>query len=80
MLPLFDLMGKSLTIRGMLYKDFLADPERREAFKRIVIDGLASGALKPLVAKTFPFEQITEASRYLDPNQQLGKVVVTVSK
>ena len=40
--------------------------------------GLADGTLKPIVAKTFPFEQIAEAHRYLESNQQIGKVVVTV--
>ena len=28
--------------------------------------------------QTFPLEQIVEAHRYLESNQQLGKIVVTV--
>jgi len=43
-----------------------------------VNDGLASGRFKPLVAKTFPLEEIVEAHRYLESNQQIGKIVVTV--
>jgi NADPH:quinone reductase-like Zn-dependent oxidoreductase len=39
---------------------------------------LADGHLKPIVAKTFPLHQIVEANRYLESNQQVGKVVVTV--
>ncbi|MBD2840346.1 zinc-binding dehydrogenase [Pseudomonas sp. JM0905a] len=42
-----------------------------------VIDGLASGALKPLIARTFGFEQVAEAHRYLESNQQFGKIVMT---
>jgi len=34
--------------------------------------------LKPIIAKTFPFSQIVDAHRYLESNQQVGKVVVTV--
>jgi NADPH:quinone reductase-like Zn-dependent oxidoreductase len=34
--------------------------------------------LKPVVAKTFPFAQIADAHRYLESNQQVGKVVVTL--
>ena len=36
------------------------------------------GVFKPLVARTFPLEQIVEAHRFLESNQQIGKVVVTV--
>ena len=41
-------------------------------------EGLTDGSLKPIIAKTFPFDQIVEAHRYLESNQQIGKVVVTV--
>jgi NADPH:quinone reductase-like Zn-dependent oxidoreductase len=34
--------------------------------------------LKPIIAKTFPLSQIVAAHRYLESNQQVGKVVVTV--
>jgi NADPH:quinone reductase-like Zn-dependent oxidoreductase len=45
---------------------------------RIRVDGLAAGKLKPLIAKTFPLDQIVAAHRYLESNQQIGKIVVTV--
>ena len=28
--------------------------------------------------KTFPFDEIVEANRYLESNQQVGKIVVTM--
>ena len=40
--------------------------------------GLASGQLKPVIARTFPLEQIQEATRFLESNAQIGKVVVNV--
>jgi NADPH:quinone reductase-like Zn-dependent oxidoreductase len=43
-----------------------------------VVDGLAAGKLKPVIAKTFPLSEIVEAHRYLESNQQIGKIVVTV--
>jgi NADPH:quinone reductase-like Zn-dependent oxidoreductase len=43
-----------------------------------VVGGLSSGKLKPIIAKTFKFDQIVEAHRYLESNQQIGKIVVTV--
>jgi NADPH:quinone reductase-like Zn-dependent oxidoreductase len=39
---------------------------------------LADGRFLPKVAKTFPFAQSVEAYRYLESNQQVGKVVITV--
>lgn len=49
-----------------------------EEAKRFVIDGLAAGKFKPIVAKTFPLAEIVEAHRYLESNQQIGKIVVMV--
>ena len=78
-LPLFDVVGKSLTIRGYLLFEVTSDPERLEKTKKFIIDGLASGKLKPIVAKTFDgLDKIVEAHRYLESNEQIGKIVVTV--
>ena len=50
-----------------------------ERLKKFVVDSLNSGKLKPIVAKTFSgLDQIVEAHRYLESNQQIGKIVVTI--
>jgi NADPH:quinone reductase-like Zn-dependent oxidoreductase len=54
------------------------DPARLERAKEFINGGLADGSLKPIIARTFPLEEIVEAHRYLESNQQFGKVVVTV--
>jgi len=77
-LPLFDVLSKWATIRGYVLLEITADPERMERGKKFVNEGLADGSFKPLIAKTFPLDQIVEAHRYLESNQQVGKVVVTV--
>lgn len=77
-LPLFTLLGKQLTVRGYILFEITTDPQRLERAKAFVVQGLASGQLKPVIAKTFPLEQIVEAHRYLESNQQIGKIVVTV--
>jgi NADPH:quinone reductase-like Zn-dependent oxidoreductase len=33
---------------------------------------------KPRIDRVFPFAQIVEAHRYMESNQQIGKIVVTV--
>lgn len=77
-LPLFTVIGKQLTIRGYTLFEFTGSPQRLESAKQFIVAALASGKLKPMVAKVFPFEQIVEAHRYMELNQQVGKIVVTV--
>jgi NADPH:quinone reductase-like Zn-dependent oxidoreductase len=55
-----------------------SDQERVGRAKEFINTGLADGSLQPLVAKTFPLDHIVEAHRFLESNQQVGKVVVTV--
>ena len=54
------------------------EPEKVARGKKYVYDGLQSGALKPIIARTFPLEVIAEDYRYMESNQQKGKIVVTV--
>lgn len=77
-LPLMDLLGKRLTIRGYLLFEITSDPARLQRAKSFVIEGLESGQLRPAIAKTFPLAQIVDAHRYLESNQQIGKIVVEV--
>ena len=58
--------------------EITSDPGRPERGKRFVNEGLADGSFKPLIAKTFSLEKIVDAHRFLESNQQVGKVVVTV--
>jgi NADPH:quinone reductase-like Zn-dependent oxidoreductase len=77
-LPLFDVLGKSLTIRGYVLFEIVADPARLKRGVDFVATGLASGQLKPVIAKTFTLDQIVEAHRYLESNEQIGKIVITI--
>ncbi|RWE76800.1 MAG: NADPH:quinone reductase [Mesorhizobium sp.] len=76
--PLFEVLAKTLTLRGYLVHEITGDPGRLETAKRFILDGLASGALRPIIARTFPFEAIAEAHRFLEAGEQFGKIVVTV--
>lgn len=77
-LPVLEAIANSLTFRGYIVGEVTTDPARRERGMRFINEGLADGNLKPIIAKTFPLEQIVEAHRYLESNQQFGKIVVTV--
>ncbi|MEJ2087500.1 MAG: zinc-dependent alcohol dehydrogenase family protein [Gammaproteobacteria bacterium] len=69
---------KGLSIRGWVASEIWNDPGRFERYKDIILEGLARGKLEPVISRTFPFHEIGEANRYLESNQQVGKVVVTV--
>ncbi|MBN0948891.1 zinc-binding dehydrogenase, partial [Pseudomonas aeruginosa] len=52
--------------------------EALERAKAFILQGLESGALRPIIAKTFTLSDIQDAHRFLEANQQIGKIVVTV--
>lgn len=76
--PLFNVLSKSLTLRGYLVHEVTSDPARLAAAKAFILDGLSDGSLTPIIARTFPFEEIVEAHRYLESNEQFGKIVLTL--
>jgi NADPH:quinone reductase-like Zn-dependent oxidoreductase len=77
-LPLMDVLAKSLTIRGYVLFEFTGNATKLKGGKEFVVNGLSSGKLAPVISRTFPLDQIVEAHRYLESNEQIGKIVVTV--
>ncbi|MER8372759.1 zinc-dependent alcohol dehydrogenase family protein [Mesorhizobium sp. M1406] len=76
--PLSAVLGKTLTLRGYLVHEITGNPAKLEAAKAFILEGLGTGALKPIIDRTFSFDQIVEAHRYLESNEQFGKIVVTI--
>lgn len=76
--PAMDLLGRRLTVRGYQIFEITLDAARLERAKRFITEGLASGALKPAIDRTFPFDRIADAHRYMESGEQVGKIVVTV--
>jgi NADPH:quinone reductase-like Zn-dependent oxidoreductase len=76
--PLFQALTRSLTVRGYVYSEIVKDAGKLAAAKTFILEGLSSGALKPIITRTFPFDAIVEAHRYLESNEQMGKIVVTL--
>ena len=67
---------KNLSIRGWVASTIWNYPDRFARAKALILRGLADGQLKPVIARTFPLDQIVEAHRFLESNQQIGKIVV----
>jgi len=69
---------KGLSMRGWVASEIWNHPHRFEAARRRILQGLADGQLKPVIAKEFNgIESLPDANAYLESNQQIGKVVVT---
>jgi NADPH:quinone reductase-like Zn-dependent oxidoreductase len=43
-----------------------------------LLNAFSSGALKPVLDRTFPFERIADAHAYMLSDAQIGKIVVTM--
>ncbi|ESY81277.1 NADPH:quinone reductase [Mesorhizobium sp. LNHC221B00] len=76
--PLAAVLGKTLTLRGYLVHEITGNPAKLEAAKAFILGGLETGTLRPIIDRTFAFDQIVEAHRYLESNEQFGKIVVTL--
>jgi NADPH:quinone reductase-like Zn-dependent oxidoreductase len=69
---------KGLSVRGWVASAIWNKPDRFARYRDLILSGLAAGHLRPVIARTFSLDQIVEANRFLESNQQIGKVVVTV--
>jgi NADPH:quinone reductase-like Zn-dependent oxidoreductase len=75
--PFFTAVGKGLGVHGYLVFELIRDPERCNRAVAFIAQGLAEGKLNPVISKQFRLDQIVEAHRYLESNQQIGKILVT---
>jgi len=76
--PVLAFLSKALSLRGYTLLEIVTDPELRGVAEKYIFDHLESGELKPKIARSFPLSQIVEAHRYMESNEQIGKIVVTV--
>lgn len=77
-LPVLDMIGRLISVKAHNIWGTSGDAQRRQAAVAYVLKGLASGALKPVIDRSFRFDEIREVHRYLESNGQFGKVVVTL--
>jgi NADPH:quinone reductase-like Zn-dependent oxidoreductase len=76
--PFFAALTKGLAVRGYTVRELIVQPDSFAAAKKYVFDHLAVGTFRPRIDKTFSLAEIVEAHRYMESNQQVGKIVVTV--
>jgi NADPH:quinone reductase-like Zn-dependent oxidoreductase len=77
-IPVLGMIGKMPTVKGYSIRLVAGDAEHRKVAVEYVTKGLAGGALKPVIDRTFKFDEMVEVHRYLENGAQFGKIVVTV--
>ncbi len=76
--PLFAALSKGLSVRGYTLREVFMDPTLKATAEQYVFDRIETGEFKPRIDRVFPFAKIVEAHRYMESNEQIGKIVVTV--
>jgi NADPH:quinone reductase-like Zn-dependent oxidoreductase len=76
--PLMQALPKGLSVRGYSLRELRRDQNLLKTATRYIYDRLNDGRLKPKIAKTFPLAQASQAYEYLESNEQIGKVVITI--
>jgi NADPH:quinone reductase-like Zn-dependent oxidoreductase len=76
--PLIPSSMKSLKVQGYMLFELTTDPKLFQQATEYVFDKVLGGAFKPRIDRSFTLSQIAEAHRYLERNEQIGKIVVTV--
>jgi NADPH:quinone reductase-like Zn-dependent oxidoreductase len=83
--PLWKAFERNFDLQSYMVYNFCGHPDfglarDEKAFARAVEfinRNLALGRLKPIISKTLPLDDIREAHRYMESNEQVGKIVVT---
>jgi NADPH:quinone reductase-like Zn-dependent oxidoreductase len=76
--PLLTALRRGLSIRGYSLREIKRDPLLLKKAMKYVYDRLDDRCFRPKIARTFPLAQASEAYGYLESNEQVGKVVITI--
>ena len=71
-----DLIWKRASMKS--FSLFSQSPEVWTTAWTVIFSLLQSGAVKPIVAKTFPLAEAADALRYLVEGRPFGRVVLTI--
>lgn len=75
--PVMAAFDKLITM-GVFRLDYGNRLEELPRGRAFLENGLAKGLLHPVIDRTFPFEAVVEAHRYVESDRQFGKVVLTL--
>jgi NADPH:quinone reductase-like Zn-dependent oxidoreductase len=70
------IFGRRIALYGYTFNELRGTPDW-DVMKQYIYDHLINGSFTPAIARSFPFSETVEAYRYLESNEQVGKVVIT---
>ncbi len=76
--PLVAAMRKALSMRAYTLMEFTQNPPLLAEAVQYINERINDGRFAPKISKVFPLDQTVEAYQYLESNQQIGKIVITV--
>ena len=74
------LMPKRLRVHGTTLRPRTLDEKIAVTvqFKRHVLPLIADGRIQPVIDRTFPLEEVSEAHEYMESNANFGKIILTM--
>lgn len=76
--PLFAALMKSLRFQGYTLFELTQNASLLKNATQYINERLELGQFSPRIDRTFTLSRIVDAHRYMEQNQQIGKIVVTV--
>ena len=70
------LMNRNKGVFGLNLGHMWREGDKVASWTREIMIGVAQGWIRPHVDRTFPFDQIQEAHRYIEGRKNIGKVVL----
>ena len=72
------MIAKVVTVKAHNIWLATGEPVRRRAAVEFVLAGFERGAFKPVIDRSFTFDEMIEVHRYLETNSRFGKIVVAL--
>jgi NADPH:quinone reductase-like Zn-dependent oxidoreductase len=72
----FSIINKNKGVFGLNLGHMWHEREKVADWMRTVIDGVSEGWIRPHVDKSFLFDEVAEAHRYIEARKNIGKVVL----
>ena len=72
------LMNRNRGVFGLNVGHLWSERDRLADGMRLLLDEVAAGRLRPVVARTFPLDRAADAHRFMQSRSNIGKVILTV--
>lgn len=77
-LPLLSGLQKCVSVHAYRNLSMTRFPEERQKAEGFIFDRLNDGSIKASIDRVFPLASVCEAHRYMESNQQFGKIVLMI--